>query len=118
MIDYDFFVIGRQLKKFRESKSLSQLQLSKLTGISNSYLSDLERGVGTKDSTISIDKICKLATILDVRLDDFACTNLELKSYSENQVISEILIGMDSLSDRDIELFLKFLDIIVEASKK
>lgn len=53
------------IKEIRTQKNVSLSELSRLTGISKSYLSDLEN---KKRKNISIDKLCKIAKALNVKV--------------------------------------------------
>ena len=59
--------IGQRLKKYREDKEVSQLELSKNSGISKSYISEIESG---KYSNISIGKLCKFCKVLKLTPND------------------------------------------------
>ncbi|EGT4050745.1 helix-turn-helix transcriptional regulator [Clostridioides difficile] len=56
--------IGYKLKHYRKNNMLSQMELSKITGIAQTTISDLE-----KDKYIpKIDTLCKLVKALDADL--------------------------------------------------
>lgn len=59
---YDSKMIGERIFKARQIKGWKQLALSKLAGISQSYLSDIENGM----SKISVETLYKIAEALDV----------------------------------------------------
>jgi len=58
------------LKSIRKSKKVSQLQLSKRSGISRSYICELEHDVYTNPG---LDVVCKLCKILDVTPNELIC---------------------------------------------
>ncbi len=64
----------KNLKKLRIEKSLTIKELSKITGISERVIENIEDQL---TSNHSIDKIAKLAEALDVSVDDFV--NKDLK---------------------------------------
>lgn len=58
------------LYEIRRKKGLSQLELSKRSGVSYGYISELENGIKSP----TIDTICKLAKALECRPEDlFRC---------------------------------------------
>lgn len=58
-------IIGEAIKKQRIKKEKTQLEVAKSTGISRSYLSDIENGRYTP----SINTLVKLATYLNMDLN-------------------------------------------------
>ena len=62
------FKYYQNLKKLRIRKRLSIRQLSQMTGISEAILQNIEDQITL---THSIDKIAKLAEVLEVNIDDF-----------------------------------------------
>ena len=61
-------MLGDNIRKIRKEKKISINNLSKLTGISLGYLSDLENNKATNPS---IDKLNLIASILNVSIDAF-----------------------------------------------
>ncbi len=59
-------MIELYIKEKRLEKNLTQKQLSELSGVSESYIGDLERN--EKEPTISI--LCKIAKALDVKTEE------------------------------------------------
>lgn len=64
------------IKDYREKKGLSIKQLSDLTKISRSYLYKLENN---KDFNISLDKLYKISTALDVNIKELFYTSLDIE---------------------------------------
>lgn len=79
MTEYNQKLVGEQIKKYRYAKNYSQRDLAKLVGVSSGYIGDIERGGKSKNSSISMDNICKISEVLGVTLDDLAGLNLENK---------------------------------------
>lgn len=59
-------MIELYIRKIRIEKGLTQKQLSELSGVSESYIGDLERN--EKEPTISI--LCKIARALKVKVEE------------------------------------------------
>lgn len=115
--EYDNKIIGKQIKKYREAKNYSVKKLSDLSGVSESYIRSIEHGCNSESSSISMDKICKIAETLNVSLDDIAYTNIEYLDSSNASVISEIERELKSLSKADLQLFDKIVGIFVTNRK-
>lgn len=67
---YDFYnnneileLIGKKLQEYRVSKNISQKQLSEITGVSRSRISDIENG--SPSSMVSLIEIMRALKILD-----------------------------------------------------
>ncbi len=64
-----YAVIGKNIKKYRISANLTQVQLSNKTGISLSYLTKLESE--KCDKSVSLSMLNLLANTLNVCIIDF-----------------------------------------------
>ncbi len=63
--------IGRKIERIRKERGLSQYQLAMFSGLSTSYIPDLEKGL--KCPTVeTLDNICYA---LDITLKDFFTEN-------------------------------------------
>ncbi|GFI61500.1 hypothetical protein IMSAG049_00659 [Clostridiales bacterium] len=111
MNEYDNKIIGKQIQKYRLSKGYSVKELSRLTGISESYIRDLEHGSHSDNSSVSMEKICKIAGVLNVSLDDIACTNVIYMNGKNNNLIAQIERELKTLSKSELILFEKIVSI-------
>ena len=66
--DEKLILLGRQLKKLRKSKGLSQLNLSVKLGITREHLSKIERGAAYP----SVKILFEISDILNVSFKDLA----------------------------------------------
>ena len=89
-------IFGLKVKHLRKEKNLSLLELSDLTGISISYLNEIEKSKKYPKS----DKIFKLAEVRGVNYDYLVSLKLEDKM----KTISDLLQS-DILSELPLELF-------------
>ena len=55
--------IGQNLKRYRLSERISQFELGKLSGVSRSYISEIESGIYSNISLYIICNLCKALTI-------------------------------------------------------
>ena len=81
--------IGMEIKKLRTEKGITLKELSEKSELSVGFLSQLERGL----TTIAVDSLEKLATILDVHLTHFFAApmkkkELVLRSYEQEMMDS------------------------------
>ena len=65
-IYYTYNTLGENVKKLRESKKLTQMQLAVMAGISQSYLSYVELGL----RQITVQILCNLCNVLECTPDD------------------------------------------------
>ena len=115
--EYNGNIIGKQIQKYRLSKDYSVKKLSELTGISESYIIELERGKSSKSSSISMEKICRISEALGVSLDDLAYTNIEYPDSTSNSLLNDIEIEIKSLSHSDMILFKNIVNIFLPNHK-
>ncbi len=113
--DSDFIktIFGLKMKQFRQKKSFSLQDLATITGVSKSYLNEIENGKKYPKH----DKIAQLATALNCSYDDLVSTKLD-KSLAP---ITEILQS-DFFKEIPLDLFginkNNLISIISEAPKK
>ena len=121
-------MIGEKLKKIRKAKKITLKQLEKITGISNSYISDLENG---RRVNPSIEKLEKLAKALDVNVVDFydkpTLTDKDKKAINKDlsEVMQEFRDGTDGtayyngvpLEENDLDLIESAMKIALEQIK-
>lgn len=69
------------LKKIRQDRSYTQVQLAKLAGISRPYLSELESGNSNPSTSLSL----KLAKILSCTVEDIFLSEMSYKVYKPKE---------------------------------
>lgn len=121
-------MIGEKLKKIRKAKKITLKQLEEITGISNSYISDLENG---RRVNPSVEKLEKLAKALGVNVVDFydkpVLTDKDKKDINKdlNEVMQEFRDGTDGtayyngvpLEENDLDLIESAMKIALEQIK-
>lgn len=103
------------IKDYREKKGLSIKQLSDLTKISRSYLYKLENN---QDFNISLDKLYKISTVLDVNVKELFYTALDIENLrkelhnriNEYGLNSEQVMEVSKLIDLLVNINFKELD--------
>jgi len=91
---YNQKALGYRISKYRELNNLTQKQLSKKCGISQSCIASLETGKG---NTINISKLGKIADALNVSIDDLWCDSLN-KLSQQNTANSTKEIILEEIS--------------------
>ena len=67
-------MVGDNLRRIRTNKSISQMELSRLSGVSNTYINRLERGVYENPS---LDVLEKLSFSLNCKVEELTGINNE-----------------------------------------
>jgi transcriptional regulator with XRE-family HTH domain len=62
---YDRLEVGRRIKRLRQAQEITVQELTKRSGVSAGYLSEVERGL----SAVSVDKLMQIAEGLGVGVD-------------------------------------------------
>ncbi|MDX8362026.1 helix-turn-helix transcriptional regulator [Cytobacillus sp. IB215316] len=89
---------GCKVKEIRIMQGISLSELSKLSGVSKSYLSIIERGI---QKNPSIEIICKIAAALNVNVEKLISPNDE--KYKHKEIDNEVLALALEFSQVDID---------------
>ncbi|WP_417372242.1 helix-turn-helix domain-containing protein, partial [Gelidibacter japonicus] len=106
-------IFGLKLKQIRTDKNLSLFGLSKLSGISKSYLNEIENGKKYPKT----DKIVILSEKLDVSYDDLVSLQLDknlapIGEILQSRILKEIPLELFGIKESDL------IDIISNAPVK
>ncbi|MCL6570219.1 MAG: helix-turn-helix domain-containing protein [Bacillus sp. (in: Bacteria)] len=108
---------GHRLKIMRTEKELSLSKLSKLTGISKSYLSLIERGIQRNPSLVILEKIAKSLEVDIDYLVNKEKSEKEICSSGKHQVKStlkfEIELTPDQLNLQKIKQIKELINSLV-----
>jgi XRE family transcriptional regulator, master regulator for biofilm formation len=98
-------MVGEKIKKIRQNKKITQKELSEKTGISISYIQQLE--YKTKENP-SLEKLTQIATALGVRVMDLAEDDEDRNSEESvcSSYISENVILERKFSDEKVRTIL------------
>lgn len=58
-------MLGEMIRKQRKDKGLTQKQLTELTGLSSSFISDVENG----KATVELGKVIQIINVLGLNMD-------------------------------------------------
>lgn len=98
-VQYGYTIIGSLtmfvfvIKEIRKKKNITVYNLSKLTGISRSYLLELENN---KKFNPSLSVMYKIANALEVKIDDLFYTELDLEKLKQELNNSIEIYGIRS----------------------
>ena len=111
--DYIKLIFGLKLKQIRTEKNLSLFGLSKLTGLSKSYLNEIEKGKKYPKT----DKIAILSDKLDVPYDDMVSLKLDknlapIGELLRSKVFKEIPLELFGIKESNL------IDIVANAPAK
>ena len=113
--DSDFIktVFGLKMKQFRQKKSFSLQDLANLTGVSKSYLNEIENGKKYPKH----DKIAQLAEALNCTYDDLVSTKLDkslapITEILQSDFFKEIPLDLVGINKTNL------ISIISDAPKK
>ena len=95
------------IKNIRKSKNISLYKLSKLTGITRSYLRDLENN---NKNNPTLKTLTQIANALDVKIKDLFYEHIEIDSLKEKLYKSIELNGINA--EETIEIS-KVIDLLV-----
>lgn len=108
--------VGQRLRAIRVAQGLSQTELAKLLGITQSNVSGLERGV----RSLTIHQVAKLATALDVSTDELLLGRSPNGRRRDRQIQDRRFVRrlreIDVLSRRQKDALLLTIDTFLKAS--
>jgi transcriptional regulator with XRE-family HTH domain len=93
--------VGERIAFFRRAKGVTVNKLAILSGVSQSYLRDLELG---NNNNPTVDTLSCICTILGISLKEFFDTGAE-KNFNEDPLIQEIY-HLSSSQREQLRLFL------------
>lgn len=101
--DYIKLIFGLKLKQIRTSKDLSLFKLSKLTGLSKSYLNEIEKGKKYPKT----DKIIALADAFQIPYDELVSLKLDknlapVAEILQSNLLQEIPLDIFGIEERDL----------------
>lgn len=111
--EYIRLIFGLKMKQIRTDKNLSLFGLAKLTGLSKSYLNEIEKGKKYPKR----DKIVILADALETNYDNMVSLKLDknlapIGEILQSKILKEIPLDIFGIKESDL------IDIIAEAPLK
>jgi transcriptional regulator with XRE-family HTH domain len=111
--NYVKLIFGLKLRQIRSDKGLSLFQLGKMTGLSKSYLNEIEKGKKYPKT----DKLILIAESLGVSYDDLVSLKLDknlapIAEILQSKFLQEIPLDLFGIEERDL------IEIIANAPSK
>ena len=111
--EYIRLIFGLKLKQIRTEKNLSLFGLAKMTGLSKSYLNEIEKGKKYPKR----DKIVLLSEVLETTYDQLVSLKLDknlapIGEILQSRILKEIPLDIFGIKESDL------IDIIAEAPVK
>lgn len=100
------------IKNIRLKKGITIYQLSKITGINRSYLTQLENN---KKFNPTLNIIYKIATALDAKVDDLFYSELDIDNLKEEMYRRIDEYGLDSKEVMEVS---HIIDLLVNIKMK
>lgn len=100
------------IRNVREKRNISLYRLVKLTGLSYSYLSELENN---KVFNPSLKTMYKIANALDVKVDDLFYSELDIDSLKEEMYRRIDEFGIDSKEVMEVS---QVIDLLINVKFK
>lgn len=100
------------IKNVRESKNITLYRLMKLTGLSYSYLSELENN---KVFNPSLNTMYSIANALNVKVDDLFYSELDLEKLREEMHNRIEIFGLDSKEVLEVS---QIIDLLINVKMK
>lgn len=100
------------IKNIRLKKGLTIYQLSKITGINRSYLTQLENN---KKFNPTLNIVYKIATALDAKVDDLFYSDLDIDNLKEEMYRRIDEFGLDSKEVMEVS---HIIDLLINIKMK
>lgn len=110
-MEIDYRKIGIRIKSARESKKLTQEELAELTGLTNNYISNIER----TRSKPSIETLIKICNALEVTPDYLL---LDSVYASKEYIMDEIAVKLKKCTKNNIQLISGIITLLLEEQEK
>ncbi|MBQ8172091.1 MAG: helix-turn-helix transcriptional regulator [Oscillospiraceae bacterium] len=103
----DYKELGKRIAARRRELGLKQSQVNEMAGLSDKYLSNIERAT----SVLSVDVLMRLCSVLDTTPDHLllgTTANVSPKDYQKN-----IISKTEAMSQEQLKLLMSLLDWII-----
>jgi transcriptional regulator with XRE-family HTH domain len=87
-MEVDYLSLGKRIRHSREKRSMSQLDLSEKSGLSRSYISQIEMG----QFNVSLDAVIAIANALGISSDELLIDSLEKSGKKGSSEADYILL--------------------------
>jgi transcriptional regulator with XRE-family HTH domain len=102
--------LGARLRQYRKQKNLTQEALTLNSGITVSFLGDVERGIKKP----SVDSLEKLLRVLNVSFSDFFDYETEIRLLRDCSALEKLVLALDGRPNDEIEMIYTIVTRILE----
>lgn len=99
--------IGRNIRKYRKQRGLTQERLAEVSNLSTNYLGSIERG----EKTLTLKTLIGIVDALNITADMLLCDSIKNGYQIKSSMITEKL---ERLSPSERNKILKMIDIMLE----
>jgi transcriptional regulator with XRE-family HTH domain len=104
--------VGERLRRLREARDTTQVELAKLLGVTQSNVSEMERGIRTVTSNLAV----KLANVLRVSVDEILMGS---NGTAEKTPLSTVKLlrriqKIEKLPEARQRVVLRFIDALID----
>jgi len=110
-MNIDFKKMGIRIKAVRESKKMTQEELAEVTGLTNNYISNIERF----RSKPSIETLIRICNALNVTPDYILLDSI---FASKEYIVEEIAVKLKKCSKQNIQLISGIITLLLEEQVK
>lgn len=103
--------IGKNIRKYRQTKKLRQEDLAELTGLSPNYIGALERG----EKIPSLETFLVIVNALNVSADMILCDVVDRGYLMKNSILTEKL---EKLSQHDRNMIYDVIDVMMKSMEQ
>ncbi len=105
------YMLGKNIRKYRCEKSMSQEALAEKINLSTNYIGMLERG----EKLPSLPTLIKIANTLDVTTDTLLCESLNAACEIKSTILFDKISALPLLEQKRI---FSVIDTLLEYAKK
>lgn len=107
-------LLGSQIRTIRKARNLTQAELAFRSGLSSTYVGDVERG----EETISIKNILFLAEALGVHHSELLNSLDDQIDYPRGEILVSIIKDLSKLEDKNLHCLRNWMDYILSEKEK
>lgn len=109
-MNLDFKKLGVRLRAVREKRKLTQEELAEMIGMSNNFISNIERNY----SIPSLETLVKICNALEITPDYVLLDSI----YTAKEYLKDDIARMlEKCSEKDIKLIAKFINLLIDEQK-
>ena len=103
--------LGKRVREIRKRRGLTQAQLAEIVGLSDNFISMIERGTGHP----TLEVVGRIANVLEVDLPELFEKRAAL---SRREAVNQLQALMERRSPQDVELLLAIAKAIFDRSAR